>query len=189
VVVRRGFLVVVVVDVVDVVAAGVVLVVAAGGAGVVSVVMGEARSPAAAVVVVGAVAAVVAVADCLRENRPMVSNQMILGVVDAHSVHHRPVGMIDGLGRWDCCRRSRRVLGVGSLAVRTEWMVVGRKALGYVETVEGLLVVIVDRVTRKEGVAGIGRAVERMLIVEVFGRMGSDSGVEVMLWGRDGGIE
>jgi hypothetical protein len=175
-----------------VVAAGFAAVMVMVAADAVFAVMGEAHSPAAAGVVaaVAAVAAavvfVVAVADYPRENRPRVSNQLILDVVGARSAWHRPVGMIDGLGRLGCCRPSRRVLGVGSLPVRSGWAVVGRKAFGFVETVEGRLVVTVDMLTRKE-VAGIGRVEGRMWIVEAFGRMGYDSGVEVRLWDRDGG--
>ena len=174
------------------VVAAVVVVVAAGA---VFAVMGEVHSPAAAgvvaavvvvvVVVVAVAVAAVAVADCPRENRPRVSNQLNLGVVDARSVCHRPVGTIDGLGRWGCCRRPRRVLGLGNLPVRSEWAVVGRKAFGCVETVEGRLVATVDTLTRREEVAGIGRVEGRMSIVEVFDRMGCDSGVEERLWGRD----
>jgi hypothetical protein len=148
-------------------------------------VMGVAHSPVVVVAVVAVVAAVAAVAaavaDCPRENKPRVSNHLILGVVGAHSACHWPVGMIDGLARWGYCRRSRRVLGVGSLPVRSERAVVGRKAVGCVETVEGRLVATVDMLTRKEEVAGIGRGEGRMLIVEVFGRMGCDSGVEERL--------
>lgn len=164
-----------------VVAAGFATVVVNVAAGAVFVVMGEAHSPAAAGVVV------VAVADCPRENRPRVSNQLALGVVGARSAWHRPVGMIDGLGRWGCCRPSRRVLGVGSFPVGSEWAVVGPKAFGCVETVEGRLVAIVGMLTRREGVAGTGRVEGRMLIVEVFGRMGCDSGVEERLRGSDDG--